>query len=186
VRRGRWPPSVQPSRPRVLSSPTGAVLAEVLVGVVIAATVLGLAVGGGSLLVHHRLSVAVRRMAADLRAAEQRARAERTCYRVVFSPVEDVYRIFRYGGAVQESGGSPLCADATAWPTEPALREYTDESATGRMPAGVDLAGTTFAGHTLHISPLGNTNAGTVVLRSLAGQEQRVVVELTGRVRVAP
>jgi hypothetical protein len=173
-------------RHRAGVGPAGAVLVEVLVGVLVAAVVLGLAVGGTSALAHYRLSLAVRRLVSDLRAAEQSARSERTCYRVVFSPSEDAYRIFRYAGAVGDPGASPVCADPAAWPAEPVLREHAAESATARMPGGVDLASTTFAGHTLHISPLGNTNAGTLVLRSLAGQEQRVVVELTGRVRIAP
>lgn len=171
---------------RTGSNQVGAVLAEVLVSVVIAAVVLALAVGGTSVLAHYRLSTAARRLASDLRAAEQQARSQRTCYRVVFSPAEDTYRIFRYAGAIGDPGDSPICADPAAWPAEPVLREHAAESATARMPAGVDLASTTFADHTLQFSPLGNTNAGTVVLRSLAGQAQRVVVELTGRVRVGP
>ncbi|MDR7457520.1 MAG: hypothetical protein QN125_09615, partial [Armatimonadota bacterium] len=82
-------------------------------------------------------------------------------------------------------GGGSQCNDTGAW-AGPVERENPGDAFSRRMPRGVDLASTTFAGDVLTISPLGNPNAGTVTLRSSGGATRRVVVEAFGRVRMGP
>lgn len=162
-----------------------------------AGLLLGLAAGWHSALGHRRLMVAAQTLAGDLRMFEARARSDRTCYRVDFSPAgvlgpPESYTAYRYIGLVLPApagGGSP-CTDRRAWAPEPIIGAPATGRGTRGMPPGIDLVSTTFVSggvaHRLEISPLGNMNAGTVTLRSPAGQERRVVQEVLGRVRIVP
>lgn len=165
----------------------GLSLVELVVAVAIGGLVLILAFGGQNMLAERRLTGAARKLLTDIRTMEQRARAERTCYRVAFSPMADTYTMERYTGAVSPAppGGGSQCNDAGAW-AGPVERENPGDAFSRRMPRGVDLASTTFAGDVLTISPLGNPNAGTVTLRSQGGASRRIVVEAFGRVRMGP
>jgi hypothetical protein len=120
-------------------------------------------------------------LVADLRMTEQRAGAERTCYRIAFDPAREVYTIARFAGVV--ANGPPHCR-AGAW-EGPLFADGTAAGASRRMPAGVDLRTTSFPSHTVTFSPLGNPPAGTVVLRAGLAPQRRITVEVTGYVRLA-
>jgi hypothetical protein len=131
-----------------------------------------------------------RTLASDMRMIEQRARTERTCYRIVFRPTGvngESYDIDRYDPAqvVQgPSGGGSQCTAGGAW-TQRVFRDVPSDTASRRMPRDVDLVSTTFTTpNTLEISPLGNPAAGTVTLRTPSGQTRQVVIEAFGRVRI--
>jgi Tfp pilus assembly protein FimT len=163
-------------------------LVELVVVLAIAALLLALALGGRGLVASRRLTGHARKLASDMRMIEQRARTERTCYRIVFNPGGDNYAIDRYAGAVTQApaGGGSQCNDGS-W--ELLLAESTSDEPLGisrRMPRGVDLVATTFASNTLVVSPLGNPNAGEVTLRIESGMQRQVVMEAMGRVRMLP
>lgn len=163
---------------------SGSSILEAVMVAAVLAVVLTLAAGGGSLRDERRLAAAARAVATDIRVAEGRARAERRCLRVRFDRTEDVYTMVRYAGRVTAGGAGP-CADALAWSGEPVFKESAGDTVSRRMPAGIDLVSTTFAADTLHVSPLGNTSAGTIVIRNARRAGRRVIVEVTGRVTVA-
>lgn len=165
---------------------SGFSLVELVVALAIVGLALALAFGGMSITTNRRLVGAVRKLVTDLRMIEQRARTERTCYRFNFDPAGDTYSVYRYEGAVTSApaGGGSQCADDLAWSSTPAVREDAADSVSRTMPRGVNLVSTTFAGNTLTISPMGNGNAGSICLRSNAGQSQRIVVEVMGRAEV--
>jgi Tfp pilus assembly protein FimT len=166
----------------------GIALVELVVTVAIGSTLLALAFGGQSMLLERRLTGAARTLLTDIRMLEQRARAERTCYRVVFDRPADTYTMARYTGVVRsapEGGGSQCHETGGVW-TGPVMRGDPADAVSRRLPRGVDLVATTFSTDTLVIGPLGNPNGGTVTLRSAAGAVRRVTVEPFGRARVAP
>jgi Tfp pilus assembly protein FimT len=161
---------------------------ELVVVLAIGAVLLALAFGGQGLVSSRRLTGHARKLASDMRMIEQRARTERTCYRIVFTPGAENYAIDRYGGAVIQApaGGGSQCNDAS-W--ELLVAEDPNDKPLGisrRMPRGVDLVSTTFPSDTLVFSPLGNPNAGTVTLQTGSGMQRQVVVEAMGRVRILP
>jgi hypothetical protein len=150
---------------------------------------MGLAFSGSSLSANRRLMGMTRSLASDMRMLEQRARTERTCYRMVFrvsGSNGESYDIDRYDPAqvVQApSGGGSQCTNMAAW-TQLVFRDVPSDTASRRMPRDVDLVSTTFASNTLEISPLGNPTAGTVTLRTPSGQTRQIVIEAFGRVRI--
>jgi type II secretory pathway pseudopilin PulG len=163
-------------------------MVELVVVLAIGGVLLALAFGGQSMLSERRLTGAARKLLNDMRTMEQRARAERTCYRVVFDPGGDVYTMERYTGAVSPApaGGGSQCNEVGSVWAGPVERENPGDAFSRRMPRGVDLVSTTFASPAdmLVISPLGNPTAGSVTLRSAGGATRRVVVEPFGRVRI--
>jgi type II secretory pathway pseudopilin PulG len=176
------------SRPAGRRGEGGISLVELVVVLAIGGLVLVLAFGGQGLLAERRLSGATRKLLTDIRTLEQRARAERTCYRILFDRAAGTYTMERYAGVVSSVPvGNSYCYQAgDAW-VGPVERETPGDAFSRRMPRGVEVASTTFApADTLVISPLGNPNAGTVTLRSAGGATRRVVVEPFGRVRIAP
>jgi prepilin-type N-terminal cleavage/methylation domain-containing protein len=166
----------------------GLTLVELVVALAIGGILIALAVNGSGMLASRRLVGAARTLASDMRTLEQRARAERTCYRIVFDPAGDTYNMDRYDparvAAAPAIGGSH-CPDAAAW-TPQVFRQDAADTVSRRMPRGVDLITTTFGADTLTYGPLGNPNGGSVTLRTPAGMERRVVVEVTGRVTIQP
>ncbi|MDQ7849225.1 MAG: type II secretion system protein [Armatimonadota bacterium] len=149
-------------------------LVESAVAVGIVGLALALALSGRGLVYNRRLAGAARALGTDIRWVEQRARTERRCWRVVFDPGEESYAIqYLEGGRWTPSGG---CRGSWSG--------YT--SAPRRLPTGVDLQSTTFGGGILTVSPFGHPNAGTVLLRSPAGEQRRVTVNVGGRVTIAP
>ncbi|MDR7417485.1 MAG: GspH/FimT family pseudopilin [Armatimonadota bacterium] len=166
----------------------GFTLVELVVAVAIGGILIVLAFNGSSMLANRRLVGAARTLVSDLRMLEQRARAERTCYRIVFDLAGDTYNMDRYDPAqvaVAPAAGSSHCPAAAAW-TPRVFRQEAADTVSRRMPRGVDLIATTFGADTLTYGPLGNPNGGTVTLRTQAGMERRVVVEVTGRVSIQP
>ena len=163
-------------------------LVELVVAVAIGGILLALAFNGQSMVTNRRLTGMARKIASDFRVVEQRARTERTCYRVDFIPSGETYTILRYNGTVSiaPSGGGSQCTDNTAWSASPVFIENAGDTVSRRMPSGVDLVSTTFVSDQVIISPLGNANAGTVTLQSPSGQQRQVVLEVVGRVRIAP
>ncbi len=170
------------------SGVAGFSLLELVVAVATGSLLLALLFGGQNIVTNRRLVAASHRLTSDMRLLEQRARAEQTCYRIIFDPIGNTYVVHRYGGAVSPAvaGGGSQCADSTAWSSRPHLMENPGDSVSRRMPPGVDLVATSFLWDAMVISPLGNANAGTVTLRTASGQDRQVVVEVMGRVRILP
>ncbi len=162
----------------------GATLLEVVAVAALGVLTLGLAFGGMGLIAGQRLAGAARTLASDLRMLDGRARAERTCYRVLIDPATESYTILRYGGPITAgAGGSAFCEDAAAWSAVPALGGDT-ALASRRLAPGVDLVWTSFVSGRISISPLGNSNAGGVCLRVAGGRERWVRVEVLGRAEI--
>jgi hypothetical protein len=159
-----------------------------VVAVALGGLLLTLLFTGESLVTSRRLVGAARRLASDMRVLEQRARAEQTCYRIIFDPVGNTYVVHRYGGRVVPSpaGGGSQCPDAGAWASQPYIAENPGDSVSRRMPQGIDLVATSFLLDTMVVGPMGNANAGTVTLRTPSGADRQVVVEVMGRVRILP
>lgn len=160
-------------------------LVELVVAIAIGGVLLAVAFNGQSLLGDRRLTGMARKLAADMRMAEQRARSERTCYRIVFDPAGESYDIDRYDPsavAPAPPGGGNQCPGG-AW-TSAVFRENSGDAVSRRMPRAVDLVSTTFGSDTVVWSPLGNPPGGTVTLRSAGGATRRVVVEPLGRVSI--
>ncbi len=150
-------------------------LVETVVALAILGVLLALAFSGRSLIDNRRLAGAARDLGTDVRWVEQRARAERRCWRMLFDAAAETYRIqFLAGGTWTPTGG---CAGGT----------WTDYTGAPRaFPFGVDLSSTTFGGNIMTVSPFGNPNAGTIVLRSPGGEQRRVTVNVGGRVTITP
>lgn len=152
----------------------GVSLVESAVALAVLGLALALALSGRGLVHNRRLAGAARILGTDIRWVEQRARAERRCWRVVFDPGTESYAIqYLAAGTWTPSGG---CRGS--WAGYP--------SAPRRLPDGVDLLSTTFGGGILTVSPFGHPNAGTILLRSPAGERRRVTVNVGGRVTIAP
>lgn len=165
----------------------GLSLVELVVAIAIGGLALALAFNGTSLSANRRLTGMARKLASDMRMLEQRARTDRTCYRVVFDPAGNTYDIDRYDPAQVTPapvGGGNQCT-AAAW-TAQVVKEESGDTVSRRMPQSVDLASTTFTGDTLMFSPLGNPNAGSVTLQTPSGQQRQVTIEVFGRVRILP
>ncbi len=167
-------------------------LIEVVVVIGIIAVALAVAFNGQSMVADRRLTGMARKMATDVRMIEQRARTERTCYRIEFDPSGEAYTIYRYNGAITPgaAGSGPSCSDTTSWGSTPAIAEDSGDTVSRRMPGGIDLVSATFPAvgplNVLTMSPLGNGDAGTVTIRSVGGAVRQVVVEVFGRVRILP
>jgi prepilin-type N-terminal cleavage/methylation domain-containing protein len=167
----------------------GLSLVELVVVLAIGGLLLALAFNGSSLAANRRLTGMARKLAGDMRMVEQRARTERTCYRIAFDPTGDAYSIERYNGVVTPAplGGGSQCTDSTAWSSTPVVVEEAGDTVSRRMPRGVDLVAAAFGGDsTLVFSPLGNPEAGTATLQTPSGQQKQVVIEAMGRVRILP
>lgn len=163
-------------------------LLELVIVVAVGGLLLALLFNGQDIVTHRRLVGASRLLVSDMRLLEQRARAERTCYRIIFDPVGNTYVVHRYDGPVTPApaGGGTPCADDGAWSVRPAIRDDPGALVSRRMPQGVDLVATSFWLDTMVIGPMGNANGGTVTLRTPSGQDRQVVVEVLGRVRLLP
>lgn len=165
----------------------GLSLLEVVVALAIVAVLLTLAANGWSLITSRRLTNQARKIASDLRMIEQRARTERTCYRIVFAPAAETYTILQYTGNVVSApaGGGNQCPDA--WGTTPAFVEDAGDTVSRRMPPRIDLVSAfEAAANTVTFSPTGNPNAGTVTIRGDSGQQKQIIVDVIGRVRITP
>jgi hypothetical protein len=123
---------------------------------------------------------------------EQRARTERTCYRVDFDPAAEAYTILRYNGPITAGtgGATASCDDASQWDTSPSVGEVAGDTVSRRIPNGIDLVSATFplvgSVNVLTLGPFGNATAGTVTLQSSGGATRQVVVEVFGRVTIQP
>lgn len=174
------------ARRRPGRSQVGLTLLEAVVGLAIVGVLLAIAANGWSVLTSRRLTNQARKIASDLRMIEQRARTERTCYRIVFSPTGETYNIQQYTGNVipAPSGGGDQCPDA--WSTALAFKEEAADTVSRRMPPRTDLVSTTFTGNTVTFSPTGNPNGGTITIEGLSGQQKQIIVDVIGRVRISP
>jgi len=147
---------------------------ESAVAMAILGLTLALALSGRGLIHNRRLAGAARVLGTEVRWVEQRARAERRCWRVVFDTAANSYTIqYLAEGSWTPSGG---CRGTWAGHT----------SAPRRLPPGVDLLSTTFGGGILTVSPYGHPNAGTILLRSPSGERRSITVNVGGRVTITP
>jgi len=118
-----------------------------------------------SQLPHHRLNIAVRDLISDLRWARQLALAERQPISVVLDPDRDRYWIER-----PARPGIPI-----GW-----VRDLQDS----RQGFGeIDLVSSS-GGRTLTFFPQGTTNNWTtILLKNKSGDERRISIVATGRVK---
>lgn len=109
-----------------------------------------------------RLRGAVRQIVVDLRRTRARAVDEHTSRRLVFDSAVDSYQAQRRSN-----------------------HRYEDDGAAVLLPATVDLLDCTALGDAITFSSRGTASTfGTVVLRAENGREQRIVVDIAGRIRV--
>ncbi len=146
---------------------SGYSLVEVLVVLVIISVLAGLAsVRFVDQLFHQRLNHAVRTLMSDLRWARQLAIAEGQSVRIVLSPDDERYQIERLSQpGVSVSG----------------IRNLRDR----RQGFGdVNLVSSS-GGNEITFQPNGiTTDWTTITLRNVKGEEKRITVILTGRVRL--
>jgi Tfp pilus assembly protein FimT len=154
-----------------LSGADGFSLAEAVVVLVLLAVFLGLAFSGRGLIDNRRLAGAARDLGTDVRFVEQRARAERRCWRIRFVAAGGAYTIESLAGGTWTAARG--CSGGN-WTT------YRTES----LPPRISLAGTTFAGSVMTATPYGQPTAGSVALRSAAGEQRRVIVNAEGMVSI--
>jgi len=108
------------------------------------------------------LRMAARQVVLDLRLARLRAIAENVNHRVIFLAGAANYQPQR------KSGGA-----------------YADDGIPVSLPLGVLISGCTAPDNGISFKPRGNAASfGTVTLRNRDGDEQRVVVDIAGQVRV--
>jgi len=150
-----------------ISSRDGYSLTELLVTIVVTTILAGLAsVSFISQLPHHRLNNAARALLSDLRWARQLALAERQPVMVILDPDRESYRIER-----QSTPGLPVDGE----------RDLTDRK---QGFGEIDLVSSS-GGRTLTFYPQGLTNNWTtILLRNEAGEERKITLIATGRVRL--
>ena len=152
-------------------------LLEAVVSLVILGILLGLAFSGRSLIDNRRLAGAARALGTEVRWAEQRARAERRCWRMVFNTAADTYVIEYLAGGVWTVS---LGCSGGAWTA------YTAAART--LPSRMDLVSTTFTGNVLEVTAFGIPTlpapTATIVLRSPGGEQRRVIINAGGMVTI--
>jgi len=151
----------------IIDSEKGFSLTELMIVMVITGILSGLAsVSFLSQLPHHRLNGAARDLVSDLRWARQLALAERQPVSVVLDLEADRYQIERRSGP-----GIPV-----GW-----VRDLQDR----RQGFGeIDLVSSS-GGPTLTFYPQGTTDSWTtILLRSHSGEERRITVVATGRIKI--
>ena len=152
-------------------------LAEAVISIVILGILTALAFSGRSLIDNRRLAGAARDLGTDVRWVEQRARAERRCWRMVFSTAADTYVIEYLAGGVWTAS---LGCSGGAWTA------YTAAART--LPSRMDLVSTTFTGNVLEVTAFGIPTlpapTATIVLRSPGGEQRRVIINAGGMVTI--
>ena len=152
-------------------------LAEAVISILILGILTALAFSGRSLIDNRRLAGAARDLGTDVRWVEQRARAERRCWRMVFSTAADTYVIEYLAGGVWTAS---LGCSGGAWTA------YTAAART--LPSRMDLVSTTFTGNVLEVTPFGIPTlpapTATIVLRSPGGEQRRVIINAGGMVTI--
>ena len=152
-------------------------LAEAVISILILGILTALAFSGRSLIDNRRLAGAARDLGTDVRWVEQRARAERRCWRMVFSTAADTYVIEYLAGGVWTAS---LGCSGGAWTV------YTAAART--LPSRMDLVSTTFTGNVLEVTPFGIPTlpapTATIVLRSPGGEQRRVIINAGGMVTI--
>ena len=152
-------------------------LAEAVISIVILGILTALAFSGRSLIDNRRLAGAARDLGTDVRWVEQRARAERRCWRMVFSTAADTYVIEYLAGGVWTAS---LGCSGGAWTA------YTAAART--LPPRMDLVSTTFTGNILEVTAFGIPTlpapTATIVLRSPGGEQRRVIINVGGMVTI--
>ena len=152
-------------------------LAEAVISILILGILIALAFSGRSLIDNRRLAGAARELGTDVRWLEQRARAERRCWRMVFNTAADTYVIEYLAGGVWTAS---LGCSGGAWTA------YTAAART--LPSRMDLVSTTFTGNVLEVTPFGIPTlpapTATIVLRSPGGEQRRVIINAGGMVTI--
>lgn len=149
-----------------MRNPSGHTLLEILIVLALVLIVAGMASAGFlNQLSHHRLNGAVRNLVSDLRLARELAIAGGVPVSVVLDSEGETYRVQRN------------------FPDGPVIR-FRDLKDSDSGYRGVDLVGST-GGNRVNFFPKGTTNTFTTIrVSSSSGEEKRVSVAVTGRVRV--
>lgn len=150
----------------------GITLVEAVVALAIIGTLMVLSISGLGLLDNRRLAAAARTVVSDLRFVEERARAERRCWRVAFNPLQERYDIEKLVQGEWTSARGCDAAGRGKW------QSYRSAS----FPRPIDLASTTFGADRMTVSPFGNPNGGSLTLRTPRGARRVVRVSPLGRV----
>ncbi len=152
-------------------------LAEALVSILILGILTALAFSGRSLIDNRRLAGAARDVGTDVRWTEQRARAERRCWRMVFDVAAETYVIEFLANGVWTAS---LGCSGGAWTA------YTTAPRT--LPSRINLVSTTFAGDILEVTPFGIPTlaapTATITLQSPGGEQRRVIINAGGMVTI--
>lgn len=152
-------------------------LAEAIISILILGILTALAFSGRSLIDNRRLAGAARDLGTDVRWVEQRARAERRCWRMVFNTAADTYVIEYLAGGVWTAS---LGCSGGAWTA------YTAAART--LPSRMDMVSTTFTGNVLEVTAFGIPTlpapTATIVLRSPGGEQRRVIINAGGMVTI--
>lgn len=151
----------------VFDAQQGYSLIELLIVLTITGILSGLAsVSFFAQLPHHRLNHAARDLVSDLRWARQLALTERQPVLVVLDPESERYQIER----------SSQPGISIGW-----VRDLQDR---GQGNGGIDLVSSS-GGRVITFFPQGTTNAWTtIVLRNQSGEERRITLVATGRVKL--
>jgi Tfp pilus assembly protein FimT len=108
------------------------------------------------------LSMAARQVAMDLKLTRMRAITEHLNHRLVFADGASAYQRQRKTSS-----------------------SYADDGGRIPLPAGVVIADCTAAGGAITFRPRGNAESfGTITLHNARGDQQQVVVDIAGQVRV--
>ena len=154
----------------------GLTLIELVVALAILGILLALSFSASGLVNNRRLAGAARVLAADIRAVQQQARAERGCWRIAFDPGEEQYHVQVLQGETAGTGTGCTPGRTGKWHE---VRMVT-------LPPPIELARTTFVADYLVLSPFGNASPGGAVLQTPGGIGRAVTVGPQGSVTVGP
>ena len=155
---------------------SGLTLVEVAVVLMILAILLTLGFRASGLIDNRRLAGAVRVVASDIRETQQRARAERQCWSIVFEAGAERYDIQVLQGETAGPGTGCTPGRTGRWQNFRSID----------LPDPIDLELTTFASDRLVLSPFGVTTPGSVTFRTPGGIRRVVSISPQGAVSVGP
>jgi Tfp pilus assembly protein FimT len=153
---------------------SGLTVIELVVTASILGIVLALSFSAAGVIDNRRLAAAGRALATEIRYAQERARAERHCWRVRFYTEGERYGLEVLEGETAGPGGGCIPGRTGRW------REQRSVTLTRPL----DLVRTTFPDDSLILSPFGGASEGTAWLGTPGGMRRAVSVGAQGSVTV--